>query len=125
MVPYYKLIRKYSIALVKEAFTQMASEGIDPKSSIIIDFSTFTEGVSLSDIMRQRYPKKMTVLLDDTIQDLTVTETGFSATLEFLTHVENIHVPYESFLGFEDKGADIFIPFPIDETTTMKLKAIP
>ena len=61
--------------------------------------------------LHDRYPDEMTLVLQHWFEDLTVTDEGFSVTLNFGNNPENIAVPFDAVRTFVDPSVEFGLRF--------------
>ena len=71
-INYRQLTLKAFRALLAEVLTQVAREGLPGKHHFFITFDTTHPGVDMNPALRTRYPKEMTVVMQDWFSDLAV-----------------------------------------------------
>lgn len=97
--------------VVRTVLADAAKKGLPGEHHFKITFSTTAPGVRLSDRMRARYPKDMTIVLQHQFWDLTVTEQAFEVGLSFGGIAERVAVPFEAVTAFYDPAVQFGFQF--------------
>lgn len=108
---YDLLLRKASIAVVKEILQQIEAEGIYKKQHIYITFALNHPDVKISKLLREDYDDEMTIVLQYEFWDLIVDDYGFSVSLAFEHSDETIYVPFASMISVSDPSEDFNLEF--------------
>ena len=69
--------------MLADVLTQVAREGLPGKHHFFITFDTTHPGVDMSPALRARYPKEMTIVMQEWFEDLAVMKDRFCVTLSF------------------------------------------
>jgi hypothetical protein len=114
--------------VVRTVLADAAKKGLPGEHHFKITFNTTSPGVRLSERMRSRYPKDMTIVLQHQFWDLVVTEQGFEVGLSFGGVPERVAVPFDAVMAFYDPAVQFGFQFetidgaadsqPSDESTT-------
>jgi uncharacterized protein len=114
--------------VVRTVLADAAKKGLPGEHHFKITFNTTSPGVRLSERMRSRYPKDMTIVLQHQFWDLVVTEQGFEVGLSFGGVPERVAVPFDAVMAFYDPAVQFGFQFetidgavesqPGDEPTT-------
>jgi hypothetical protein len=114
--------------VVRTVLADAAKKGLPGEHHFKITFNTTAPGVRLSERMRARYPKDMTIVLQHQFWDLVVTEQGFEVGLSFGGVPERVAVPFDAVMAFYDPAVQFGFQFetidgtaesqPGDEPTT-------
>jgi hypothetical protein len=114
--------------VVRTVLADAAKKGLPGEHHFKITFNTMAPGVRLSERMRARYPKDMTIVLQHQFWDLVVTEQGFEVGLSFGGVPERVAVPFDAVMAFYDPAVQFGFQFetidgavesqPGDEPTT-------
>ena len=105
-INYNKLLQKAFRQLLAEVLSQVAREGLPGKHHFFIAFDTTHPGVDMSPTLKQRYPKEMTIVLQDWFQDLAVMKDRFSVTLNFGNVPEPMVIPLDAVRTFADPSVE-------------------
>jgi hypothetical protein len=111
--------------VVRTVLLDAAKKGLPGEHHFKITFNTIASGVRLSDRMRERYPKEMTVVLQHQFWDLTVTEQGFEVGLSFGGVAERVAVPFDAISAFYDPAVQFGFQFETIEGEGSEAGAAP
>jgi hypothetical protein len=107
--------------VVRTVLADAAKKGLPGEHHFKITFNTTAPGVRLSERMRARYPKDMTIVLQHQFWDLAVTEQAFEVGLSFGGVPERVAVPFEAVTAFYDPAVQFGFQFEtIDGTTELE-----
>ena len=101
-INYRQLMHKAFRTVMAEVLSQVAREGLPGKHHFFITFDTTHPGVDMSPALRARYPKEMTIVLQEWFADLAVMKDRFRVTLNFGDVPEPIVVPFMAVRTFVD-----------------------
>jgi len=104
--------------VVRTVLADAAKKGLPGEHHFKITFNTTAPNVRLSDRMRARYPKDMTIVLQHQFWDLTVSEQGFEVGLSFGGIPERVAVPFEAVTAFYDPAVQFGFQFETIEGAT-------
>jgi hypothetical protein len=68
----------------------------------------------MPDVLRDRYPGDMTIVLQHQYWDLQVDDTGFSITLSFNDQLQRLRIPYAAIKVFADPGVEFGLQFTLE-----------
>jgi hypothetical protein len=88
--------------VVRAALTHAAKGGMMAAHHFYITFDTQAEGVQLSDVMRERFPEQITIVLQNHYWDLKVNDIDFEVGLSFNKMPETVVVPFAAIREFRD-----------------------
>ena len=97
--------------VVRTVLADAAKKGLPGEHHFKITFNTTAPGVRLSDRMRERYPKDMTIVLQYQFWDLAVTEQSFEVGLSFGGVAERVVVPFDAVSAFYDAAVEFGFQF--------------
>ena len=118
--------------LVKKVLSQVSENGLPDKHHFYITFITHFRGVTISDIIKNKYPDEMTIVIENSFWDLRIDKEYFSIKLSFDGIKNELIVPFNSLTAFSDPYANFHLKFPklhnneekIKENETIKKKNI-
>jgi hypothetical protein len=114
-INYGQLMHKALRQLMADVLTQVSEDGLPGKHHFFITFDTEHPGVDMADSLMQRYPKEMTIVLQDWFTDLAVMPDRFTVTLNFGNVPEPIVVPFEAIKTFVDPSVEFGLRFDAHE----------
>jgi hypothetical protein len=113
-----KEILQYSVmveaalrAVVRQALTEVAKNGLPGNHHFYITFRTAHPGVQVPDYLKARYPSEMTIVLQFQFYDLQVDDTAVSVTLTFNNTPERLIIPIRAITVFADPSVNFVLPF--------------
>ncbi|MDX1948985.1 MAG: ClpXP protease specificity-enhancing factor SspB [Rickettsiales bacterium] len=110
-IDYAKLIDKAMHDVVKSVLRQITKDGLPGQHHFFITFKTDAQGVMMSDELRKRYPKEMTIVLQHQFYDLEVEDQYFSIVLSFDHVKQNITIPFSALVSFVDPSVKFGLQF--------------
>jgi hypothetical protein len=108
---YEQMVERALRGVVREALERAAKEGLRGAHHFYIGFSTRHPGVAFPDVLRERYPEEMTIVLQHQYWDLEVERDSFSVTLSFHKQLERLTVPYAAVRSFADPSVNFALEF--------------
>lgn len=110
-IDYGNLMHRAMRGLIQTVLQDVAQHGLPGGHHFFITFDTTHPGVAIADWLRARYPQEMTVVLQHWFADLTVTDEGFSVTLNFGNQPEPLVIPFDSVRTFVDPSVEFGLRF--------------
>ena len=110
-INYRQLFHRAFRQVMVDVLAQVAREGLPGKHHFFITFDTAHPGVDMDPGLRARYPKEMTIVLQEWFADLAVMKDRFSVTLSFGNVPESIVVPFDAVKTFVDPSVEIGFKF--------------
>lgn len=114
LIRYDLLVQDALRGVVRRVLSDAARDGLPGEHYFHVEFRTEAPGVRLSQRMRERYPDKMTVVLQHQFWDLSVDEEAFEVGLSFGGAAERLRVPFASVMGFFDESVQFGLRFEIE-----------
>jgi len=99
---YRCLIDEAVLKVLKQILDDVKNNGFLGDQSFYISFRTNHTGVVLSNIMKQKYPKEITIVLQHQFKNLNVYDEKFTVNISFGGVAENIQVPFNAITSFFD-----------------------
>jgi hypothetical protein len=115
LVRYDLLVQEALKSVVRKVLADTAREGLPGEHHFYISFRTDHAGVRLSQRLREKYPKEMTIVLQHQFDQLTVQDHGFEVGLSFSGFPERLRVPFDSLTGFFDPSVQFGLKFETSE----------
>lgn len=110
-IDYPLLIDAAMRGVVKSALKDVKLHGLPGEHHFFVSFRTDAAGVGISDGLRARYPKEITIVMQHQFWDLKVEESYFSITLSFNNIPEKLTVPYAALTAFADPSVRFALQF--------------
>lgn len=114
-INYGQLMHKALRQLMADVLSQVAREGLPGAHHFMITFDTNHPGVVMDRSLKARYPKEMTIHLQNWFEDLAVMKDRFSVALNFGNVVESIVIPFEAIKTFVDPSVEFGLRFDAHE----------
>lgn len=121
---YAELVNKAMYYVVREALLLASKEGLDGENHFLITFSTEAAQVKMPDRLKEKYPNKLTIVLQHQFYDLIVYDDSFSVTLSFDGKLEPLFVPFVAISRFADPSVPFHLCFQSYEGGQTKLFGI-
>src|SRR5687768_2263024 len=102
LIHYSSLIDQAMRGVVHDVLKQVSRGGLPGDHHFYISFSTQHAGVHISEQLRSRYPKEITIVLQHQFWDFKVEDQYFTATLSFSGVPEKLVVPFAALTAFAD-----------------------
>ncbi len=116
-IDYGNLMHRAMRGLIQTVLSDVAKTGLPGDHHFFITFDTGISGVKMAKWLHDRYPDEMTLVLQHWFEDLTVTDDGFSVTLNFGNNPENIAVPFDAVRTFVDPSVEFGLRFETHPST--------
>ncbi len=110
----YQLLTEDALrSVVRKSLTVAATRGLHGQHHFYITFHTDYPGAELADILRQKHPKEMTIVLQHQFWGLEVNDEHFTVTLSFNGQHERLVVPWASISAFVDPSVQFGLQFSV------------
>ncbi|MDM7458467.1 MAG: ClpXP protease specificity-enhancing factor SspB [Paracoccus sp. (in: a-proteobacteria)] len=110
-IDYGGMMHRAMQGLIAEVLRRIAAEGLPGDHHFFITFDTREEGVEMAQWLRDRYPEEMTIVIQHWFDNLTVTDDGFSITLNFGNSPEPLVIPFAALRTFVDPSVEFGLRF--------------
>lgn len=110
-IDYGTLMHNAMRGLIQKVLLDVAAQGLPGKHHFFITFDTMHADVEIADWLSDRYPGEMTVVIQHWFDNLTVTDDGFSITLNFGDNPETLYIPYDAIKTFVDPSVEFGLRF--------------
>ena len=114
-IHYTTLIDQAMRGVVRDVLKRVLSSGLPGDHHFYVSFATNYPGVRISEALKSRYPKEMTIVLQHQFWDFKVEEQFFTATLSFSGVPEKLVIPYASLTAFADPSVKFGLQFQQSE----------
>jgi hypothetical protein len=114
-IDYGNLMHRAMRGLIQTVLRDVAANGLPGTHHFFITFDTTVDGVEMADWLRTRYPGEMTVVIQHWFDNLTVTDEGFTITLNFGDNPEPMYIPFDSVRTFVDPSVEFGLRFETHE----------
>lgn len=110
-IRYDELVEDALKGVLRTVLQTVIDDGLPGQHHFFITFRTRHPEVSISDVLMQRYPEEMTIVLQYQFWDLTLDDAGFGVTLSFDDKPERLEVPFDAVTGFLDPSVKFGLQF--------------
>lgn len=114
-IDYGKLMHRAMRGLIQQVLEDVQRDGLPGEHHFFITFDTGHPDAELADWLSDRYPDEMTVVMQHWYDDLTVTDHGFTVTLNFGDAPERLYIPYDAIKTFVDPSVEFGLRFESQE----------
>jgi uncharacterized protein len=111
LLQYDRLVERALKNVVREALLHVSRHGLPGAHHLYITFRTDHPGAVVPDVLRERYPVEMTIVLQYQFWDLIVGEEGFEVTLSFNDMQQRLVVPFSAVNAFADPSVNFALQF--------------
>jgi hypothetical protein len=108
---YSEMVEEALRGVVRAALAHVARHGLPGHHHFYINFRTDDPGVAISDRLRSRHPREMTIVLENRFWDLEVGQESFGVTLSFQGTKERLAIPYSAVTEFLDPSVQFGLRF--------------
>ena len=110
-IDYGNLMHRAMRGLIQTVLRDAARNGLPGAHHFFITFDTTVEGVAMADWLRKRYPGEMTIVIQHWFDNLTVSDEGFTITLNFGDNPEPMVIPFDAVRTFVDPSVEFGLRF--------------
>ena len=114
-IDYGNLMHRAMRGLIQTVLRDVAAHGLPGAHHFFITFDTTVEGVELAQWLRARYPGEMTIVIQHWFDNLTVSDEGFTITLNFGDNPEPMVIPFDAVRTFVDPSVEFGLRFETHE----------
>jgi uncharacterized protein len=114
-IDYGNLMHRAMRGLIQSVLTEVAEHGLPGAHHFFITFDTKHPEVQMADWLKERYPAEMTIVIQHWFENLTVTDEGFSITLNFGNNPEPMVIPFDALRTFVDPSVEFGLRFETQE----------
>jgi len=110
-IDYASFIDKAMRGAVRDILRQIETSGLPGQHHFFISYRTDHAGVQMSPMLRSKYPKEITIVLQHQFWDLHVEELQFRVSLSFSNIPEKLVIPFAALTGFADPSTKFGLQF--------------
>ena len=112
MIDYGNMMHNAMRGLIQRLLQDIAIKGKLPgEHHFFITFDTMHPEVEIADWLSDRYPDEMTIVVQHWFDNLKVTDSGFSITLNFGDNPEPLYIPFMALRTFVDPSVEFGLRF--------------
>ena len=111
LIDYGNLMHRAMRGLIQTVLRDVAKNGLPGAHHFFITFDTTVEAVQMADWLRNRYPGEMTIVIQHWFDNLTVSDEGFTITLNFGDNPEPLAIPFDAVRTFVDPSVEFGLRF--------------
>ena len=116
IIEYGALMHAAMRELIAKVLRDVAKDGLPGEHHFFITFDTTHPDVAIADWLRERYPEEMTIVVQHWFDNLEVTDTQFSITLNFGDNPEPLVVPLAALKTFVDPSVEFGLRFETQDS---------
>ncbi len=106
--------------VVRDVLRRVSASGLPGDHHFYVSFDTTFPGVRMSETLKSKYPKEITIVLQHQFWDFKVEEAQFQVTLSFSGVPEKLVVPFAALTAFADPSVKFGLQFQnMDAVETM------
>ena len=110
-IDYGNLMHRAMRGLIQTVLRDVAAHGLPGAHHFFITFDTTVDGVEMAQWLRTRYPGEMTIVIQHWFDNLTVSDEGFTITLNFGDNPEPMVIPFDAVRTFVDPSVEFGLRF--------------
>jgi uncharacterized protein len=110
-IDYGNLMHRAMRSLIQSVLEDVSANGLPGAHHFFITFDTTHPEVEMADWLKARYPAEMTIVIQHWFENLTVTDDGFTITLNFGNQPEPMVIPFDAVRTFVDPSVEFGLRF--------------
>ena len=110
-IDYGNLMHRAMRGLIQTVLRDVAVHGLPGAHHFFITLDTTVDGVEMAQWLRKRYPGEMTIVIQNWFENLTVSDEGFTVTLNFGDNPEPLVIPFDAVRTFVDPSVEFGLRF--------------
>ena len=108
---YAGLVAEALRGVVRDVLRKVASEGMVGEQHLYLSFRTAAPGLDLPAHLKRKFPREMTIVLQNQFWGLAVEDESFSVQLRFGGKLERLTVPFATLVAFADPSVPFGLRF--------------
>ncbi len=110
-IDYGRLVDEAMHLIVYKVLLQVQKSGLPDEHHFFISFLTHHPDTKVSEALKNKYPREMTIVLQYQYENLRVEPEGFYVTLSFSGTREEIYIPFNAITTFADPSVQFGLQF--------------
>lgn len=111
--------------MVRDVMRRVQAEGLPGEHHFYISYYTGHPGVRMSDQLRAKYPKEITIVLQHQFWDFKIEDAQFHVTLSFGGAPEKLTVPFAALTAFADPSIKFGLQFQTSSDYATSTEELP
>ncbi len=111
---YDRMVEDALRSVVRRSLVYVAEKGLPGNHHFYITFRTDHAGVNIPQVLKERYPGEMTIVLQHQFWGLEISEVEFAVTLSFADVPHRLVVPFPSVTAFADPSVRFGLQFDVE-----------
>ena len=108
---YNKIVKKNIINIFKDVLKEIEKNGLNSNQSLYITFNTEDKNIIIPDWLKNKYPNKMTIIIQYEYWNLKIKNNSFLINLSFENIKVDLNIPYNSIISFVDPASNFGFNF--------------
>ena len=121
-IDYSKILKNNMINVFRDVLKIIEKNGFKEGHHLYITFKTDDEDVIIPDWLKEKFPDKMTIIMQHEYWNFKVTKDNLNITLSFNDIKSNIKIPFDSVISFADPYANFGLKLINNEINHKKSK---
>jgi len=114
-INYPYIIDQAMRGVVRDVLRKVQANGLPMSHHFFISYSTQHPDVRMSEQLRAKYPKEITIVMQHQFWDFKVEENQFHVTMSFGGVPEKLTIPFAALIGFADPSIKFGLQFQAPE----------
>jgi len=106
MINYQKVLNKNLLNVLKDILKYIQLNGVPGNNELYITFFTNHKDNKLSNWIKEKYPEKMTIVIQYEYYDIKINENDFDITLSFNNIKTKLKISFDAIISFADPSAN-------------------
>ncbi len=106
MINYQLILNNNMLNVLKDILIDIKANGLSNGNHLYITFLTNNKGVIVPKWLKDKFPQKMTIVIQYEYYDLEINKNDFSVTLSFNNIKTNLKINYKAILSFADPSSN-------------------
>ncbi len=111
LIGYDEIIENSMRSVIFETLKKIEKSGLPGKHYFIVTFLTSFPEVSISKVLKEKYPEEMTIAIQYQFKNLVVENNMFKVSLSFNGKYERLVIPYKAITSFADPSINFALKF--------------